>query len=73
MVNKKTIEGFADTIWLEPMLEHLEGMKTKKVESVANNILTLTREEVDKGLMYIKALSDFRRDLENGIKTYKGD
>jgi hypothetical protein len=73
MASKDTLEGFADTPWLEPLLEYLAGMKAKKVESIANNIMTLKEDEVDKGLMYIKALSDFRRDLENGIKTYKGD
>jgi hypothetical protein len=73
MGNKKTIEGFADTNWVEPLLDYLGSMKTKKVESIANNIMTLKREDVDAGIMYIKALSDFRRDLENGIKTYKED
>lgn len=71
--SKETLEGFADTNWLEPLLEYLNGMKTKKVESIANNILTLKDEEIRAGLMYIKALSDFRRDLENGIKIYKGE
>lgn len=71
--SKETLEGFADTYWLELLLEYLNGMKSTKVESIANNILTLKDEEVKAGLMYIKALSDFRRDLENGIKVYKGD